>query len=76
SAVAMMFMGLTIANIGGGPLATWIGQHIGWRMAFLGISLLGVLTMFSLWKALSEGQSSQKPDVRQELQVLTRLPVV
>jgi len=59
SAVAMMFMGLTIANIGGVPLATWIGQHIGWRMAFLGISLLGVLTMFSLWKALPEGQSSQ-----------------
>lgn len=76
SAVAMMFMGLTIANIGGVPLATWIGQHIGWRMAFLGISLLGVLTMFSLWKALPEGQSSQKLDVRQELQVLTRLPVV
>lgn len=76
SAVAMMFMGLTIANIGGVPLATWVGQHIGWRMAFLGISLLGVLTMFSLWKALPEGQSSQKPDVRQELQVLTRLPVV
>jgi len=76
SAVAMMFMGLTIANIGGVPLATWIGQHIGWRMAFLGISLFGLLTMFSLWKALPEGQSSQKPDVRQELQVLTRLPVV
>lgn len=76
SAVAMMFMGLTIANIGGVPLATWIGQHIGWRMAFLGISLLGLLTIFSLWKALPEGQSSQKPDVRQELQVLTRLPVV
>ncbi|WP_180070547.1 MFS transporter [Acinetobacter sp. YH16038] len=76
SAVAMMFMGLTIANIGGVPLATWIGQHIGWRMAFLGISLLGLLTMFSLWKALPEGQSSQKPDVRQELQVLTSLPVV
>lgn len=76
SAVAMMFMGLTIANIGGVPLATWVGQHIGWRMAFCGISLLGLLTMFSLWKALPEGQSSQKPDVRRELKVLTRLPVV
>ncbi|GAA5555455.1 inner membrane transport protein YdhP [Acinetobacter schindleri] len=75
SAVAMMFMGLTIANIGGVPLATWVGQHIGWRMAFCGISLLGLLTMFSLWKALPEGQSSQKPDVRRELKVLTRLPV-
>ena len=76
SAVAMMFMGLTIANIGGVPLATWVGQHIGWRMAFCGISLLGLLTMLSLWKALPEGQSSQKPDVRRELKVLTRLPVV
>lgn len=76
SAVAMMFMGLTIANIGGVPLATWVGQHIGWRMAFCGISLLGLLTMFSLWKALPKGQSSQKPDVRRELKVLTRLPVV
>lgn len=76
SAVAMMFMGLTIANIGGVPLATWVGQHIGWRIAFCGISLLGLLTMFSLWKALPEGQSSRKPDVRRELKVLTRLPVV
>ncbi|WP_312602888.1 MFS transporter [Acinetobacter schindleri] len=76
SAVAMMFMGLTIANIGGVPLATWVGQHIGWRMAFCGISLLGLLTIFSLRKALPEGQSSQKPDVRRELKVLTRLPVV
>lgn len=76
SAVAMMFMGLTIANIGGVPLATWVGQHIGWRMAFCGISLLGLLTMFSLWKALPEGSGSQKPDVRRELKVLTRLPVI
>ena len=76
SAVTMMFMGLTIANIGGVPLATWVGQHIGWRMAFLGISLLGLITIFSLWKALPEGQSSMKPNVRQDLGVLTRLPVI
>ena len=76
SAVAMMFMGLTIANIGGVPLATWVGQHIGWRIAFCGISLLGLFTMFSLWKALPKGSGSQKPDVRRELRVLTRLPVI
>ena len=34
SAVATMFMGLTIANIGGVPAATWMGQQIGWRVAF------------------------------------------
>jgi len=52
SAVAAMFMGLTVANIGGVPLATWVGQNIGWRMSFLAITGLGLLTILSLWKAL------------------------
>lgn len=76
SAVAMMFMGLTLANIGGVPLATWIGQNIGWRMAFALIAVLGIVTMLSLWKALPEDKLNQKPDVRAELKVLARLPVV
>lgn len=76
SAVAMMFMGLTIANIGGVPLATWVGQNIGWRMSFLAISALGVITMFAMWKALPVGSVGQKPDVKMELRVLTRLPVI
>ncbi|MFW1984779.1 MFS transporter [Acinetobacter guillouiae] len=76
SAVATMFMGLTIANIGGVPLATWVGQNIGWRMSFAAIVLLGVITMLSLWKALPEDKASQRPDVKAELKVLTRLPVV
>ncbi|MCG9510729.1 MFS transporter [Acinetobacter pittii] len=76
SAVATMFMGLTIANIGGVPLATWVGQNIGWRMSFLAISLLGVITMLALWKALPSGMVAQKPNVKAELKVLTRTPVV
>lgn len=76
SAVATMFLGLTIANIGGVPLATWVGQTIGWRMSFLAIAVLGVVTMFSLWKALPVGAVGQKPDVKMELKVLTRLPVI
>ena len=76
SAVAMMFMGLTIANIGGVPLATWVGQNIGWRMSFAAITLLGIITMLALWKALPHQQQTEKPDVRAELTVLTRMPVV
>lgn len=48
AAVASMFMGLTIANVGGVPAATWIGQIIGWRMAFAGTALLGILAIISL----------------------------
>ncbi|WP_353141452.1 MFS transporter [Acinetobacter pragensis] len=76
SAVAMMFMGLTIANIGGVPLATYVGQHVGWRTSFIAISVLGIVTMLALWKALPQGEPSAKPNVKAELKVLTRLPVV
>lgn len=76
SAVAMMFMGLTIANIGGVPLATYVGQHISWRVSFMAISILGIITMLALWKALPQGSAAAKPDVKAELKVLTRLPVV
>jgi len=47
-AVAAMFMGLTIANVVGVPLATWAGEHLGWRASFWGISLLGIATMAAL----------------------------
>nr|WP_202427544.1 MFS transporter [Duganella margarita] len=75
SAVATMFMGLTIANIGGVPAATWIGQQIGWRMAFAGTAGLGLLAMAALVVALPRGEMGAMPDIRKELRVLTR-PVV
>ncbi len=76
SAVAMMFMGLTIANIGGVPLATYIGQNVGWRISFIAISGLGLITMLALWKALPQSAALTQPNVKAELQALTRLPVV
>ncbi|MGN6459893.1 MAG: MFS transporter [Pseudolabrys sp.] len=76
SAVAAMFMGLTIANIGGVPAATWVGQQIGWRMSFSGIALLGILTIASLWFALPKGMTGAVPDVRRELRVLMRPEVL
>ena len=76
SAVAIMFMGLTIANIGGVPAATWIGQQIGWRAAFLGIAALGVIAIAALALALPKGQPGAPVNVRRELRVLTRPEVV
>ena len=76
SAVAAMFMGLTIANIGGVPAATWIGQQIGWRMAFAGTAALGVIAIIALWIALPKGEPGQPVNVRRELRVLARPEVV
>lgn len=76
SAVATMFMGLTIANIGGVPVATWIGQATGWREAFAGTAALGLLTIAALWLALPPGAAGARPEVARELRVLTRPPVL
>ena len=76
SAVAAMFLGLTIANIGGVPAATWVGQQIGWRMAFVLTAALGVLAMAALAITLPRGEVGKMPDVRRELRVLTRPQVL
>jgi DHA1 family inner membrane transport protein len=76
SAVATMFMGLTIANVGGVPAATWIGQQIGWRMAFAGTAGLGLLAIAALWLALPRGEAGKMPDIGRELRVLTRPAVL
>ena len=76
SAIAAMFMGLTVANIGGVPAATWIGQQVGWRAAFGGTAMLGLVTIAALWLALPKGEPGTRPNVRRELKVLTRPDVL
>ena len=43
-AVSRVLLGLTIANIFGVPVATWLSQAFGWRSAFLVVDVLGVVT--------------------------------
>lgn len=76
SAIAAMFMGLTVANIGGVPVATWVGQQLGWRLAFGGTALLGLITMAALWLALPPGEAGPRPNVRRELAVLVQPSVL
>lgn len=76
SAVATMFMGLTIANIGGVPAATWLGETIGWRMSFLATAGLGVIAIIGLGLSLPKGGAGEKPDVKRELSVLVRPQVL
>ncbi|MEN3746427.1 MFS transporter [Sphingomonas sp. HF-S3] len=72
SAVAAMFTGLTVATIAGVPLATWIGQHLGWRAAFWGTTGLGVVTMAALWASLPAALPNASGNARSELSVLKR----
>ncbi|MEK6418371.1 MAG: MFS transporter [Burkholderia gladioli] len=76
SAVATLFMGLTIANIVGVPGATWLGQAIGWRPAFGAMAGFGVFAMAMLRVSLPAAGAMPAPDIRRELRVLMRAPVL
>lgn len=47
-AIALMFTGLTLANVLGVPSGTMLGQALGWRAAFLAVTALGVLSMAAI----------------------------
>ncbi|WP_435829016.1 MFS transporter [Nocardia beijingensis] len=47
-AVAAVMLGLSAANVVGVPAATWLGQHLGWRDAFVVVALIGVTTVAAL----------------------------
>ncbi|WP_233565050.1 MFS transporter [Micromonospora musae] len=47
-AIAMMFAGLTIANVLGVPFGTLLGQHLGWRSTFWAITAIGVVALIGL----------------------------
>ena len=46
--VSLMFLGLTVANVVGVPVATLMGQHLGWRATFLGVSAIGLAAIAAL----------------------------
>lgn len=44
-AVASVMLGLSVANVVGVPLATWLGQQVGWRAVFVAVAGLAFLTV-------------------------------
>lgn len=44
-AVASVMLGLSVANVVGVPAATWLGQVVGWRAAYLLAAALGLVTL-------------------------------
>src|SRR4030095_15260353 len=47
-AIAVMFTGLTAANVLGVPFGTFLGQEFGWRSTFWAISAIGVLALVGI----------------------------
>jgi DHA1 family inner membrane transport protein len=74
--VSLMFLGLTVANIAGVPVATFIGQHFGWRATFLGVSAIGLAAIASLAFLIPRDHThAPTGGLRGELAALRSLPV-
>ncbi|MFD6179361.1 MULTISPECIES: MFS transporter [unclassified Isoptericola] len=48
AAISVMFAGLTIANVAGVPLGTFLGQAAGWRATFWAITVIGVIGLVGI----------------------------
>jgi DHA1 family inner membrane transport protein len=74
--VSLMFLGLTVANIAGVPVATLMGQHLGWRATFLGVSAIGLAAIAALALLVPRDRAdASATGVRGELAALRSLPV-
>lgn len=75
-ALALMFTGLTLANVLGVPLGTLLGQLTDWRMPFWTVSACGVLALLAVWRFIPDLSHMPKPDLRAELRAVTRPAVL
>ena len=71
-AVARVMLGLTVANVVGVPLATLLGQQLGWRSTYWSVTVIGVLALAAVARAVPETALQDGAGARQELGALRR----
>lgn len=77
SAIAVMFTGLTVANIAGVPFGTWLGQEYGWRMTFWAVAVVGLVALAVLAVFLPRDEQDPEPqDWRSDLATMGRPQVL
>ena len=67
-AIAVMFTGLTAANVFGVPFGTFLGQQFGWRSTFWVISVIGVVAFIGILALVPRpATAAEPPSLRREL---------
>jgi DHA1 family inner membrane transport protein len=69
-AIALMFTGLTLANVLGVPLGTALGQAAGWRATFWVVTLIGVAAAGALAVCLPKHIEMRETSILREFDVL------
>lgn len=74
-AIAGSMLGLPIANVVGVPVATWLGQQLGWRAAYSSIAVIGIVTIVALLIWLPHQPPCLDASARRELGALRQRQV-
>jgi DHA1 family arabinose polymer transporter-like MFS transporter len=69
--ISLMFAGLTVANLAMVPLVTYIGHHYGWPWYFGIVTVVGFLTIASIYLWLPDIRSQNQAKEGKGLQFLT-----
>jgi MFS transporter, DHA1 family, inner membrane transport protein len=74
--VSSVMLGLAVALVAGVPLATWLGQHVGWRAAYWAVVLLAAATVAAVLAVVPSSPGRREATVRGELTALRRPQVL
>lgn len=75
-AIALMFTGLTVANVVGVPLGTLVGQVAGWRTTFAIVAGLGVVGLLGVAALVPEMPRPEGVRLRHEVAALRDVQVL
>ena len=70
-AIALMFSGLTLANVLGVPAGTALGQAFGWRAGFWALVPIGLIAAFGLYR-LVPSQAAEPIELKHEFRAVLR----
>jgi len=73
-AISLMFAGLTVANVVGVPLGTFVAQQASWRLVPAGCAVIGLVTVAGLL-AWMPALANEATDLRSELRAFRRRQV-
>ena len=72
SAVGLVMSGLTLATLLGVPLAAWLGQHWGWRAAFVLVGAIAALSCVLIRRGVPDVPAAHGASPLRELGALAR----
>ncbi|MDQ0812395.1 DHA1 family inner membrane transport protein [Streptomyces sp. B3I7] len=76
AALSMMFSGLTVANVVGVPLGTFVGQSAGWRVTFTLVAALGVVGLLGVARLVPDLPRPEGVRLRDEVSALKNVQVL